>query len=317
LLAAMKETESCKDELLVEEKKISACMLELEKLKPCGSDASSKGGHAAGNLTTAAIPASTPELTPEPTPTLALAPSSALQGCKQIHDKVDYEQPGFPTKSVLDASKMVASGNTIQTRMCTLKGVIKFTAINESAQAQIDPNLRDPSSMTPLCFPIATMTFFAGVVADDKATSPIQSNVILQVEPHGRIRIIGQKINADTFVRLDGITYSPFMQFNEPPPQCAPYCFPLGEAGGEMTSTGCIKYCTPPAYKRNADGKLQPLECQCDMMKRLECWKHEGSTSLRCGQFKQLLRMYKISSPNDEVGDADCGKTCGEQLSGL
>lgn len=101
-----------------------------------------------------------------------------------------------------------------------------------------------------------------------------------------------------------------------------------------MTSTGCIKvaficavqisdtlrcpqYCTPPAYKRNAAGELQPLECQCDMMKRLECWKHEGSTSLRCGQFKQLLRMYKISSPNDEVGDADCGKTCGEQLSGL
>jgi len=310
----MKEIESCKDELLLEEKNISTCMLELEKLKPCRSYASSKGGTVAGNSTTAvATPKPTPEPTKEPTPT----PASVLKGCKQIHDKVDYKQPGFPANSVLNASNMVVSGNTIRSRMCTLKGVVKFTAIDESAQAQIDPNLRDPSSMTPLCFPIATMRFFAGIVADDKATSPIESNVIVQVEPHGRIRIIGQKIKADKYVRIDGITYPPFMQFNEPPPQCAPYCFPLGKAGGEMTSTGCIKYCTPPAYKQNAAGELKPLECQCDMLKRLECWKHEGSTGLRCGQFKQLLRMYNIANPNDEVGDADCGKTCAEQLAGL
>ena len=70
--------------------------------------------------------------------------------------------------------------------------------------------------MTRLCFPMATMPFFAGVVSDE--SSSIQSNVILQIEPHGRIRIAGQSINTDVSVRL--ITYAPFMQFNERPPQC-------------------------------------------------------------------------------------------------
>jgi hypothetical protein len=160
------------------------------------------------------------------------------------------------------------------------------------------------------------MTFFAGIVSDE--SSPIQSNVIVQVEPHGRIRIVGQSITTDVNVTLDGITYPPFMQFNEPPPQCAPYCFPPGEDGGKMTSSGCIKYCTPPAYDRRADGGLKPKDCQCDMLKRLECWKHENSTMLRCGQYKQLLRMYKwIGSIAVTVGEKVCGKVCAEQLAGL
>lgn len=241
------------------------------------------------------------------------APTSDMVGCQKVHAKVDVQQDGFPTNSVLSASNMVASGGTIQSRVCTLKGVVTFTVMDGSAQAQIDPNLRDPATKTPLCFPMAAMTFFAGVV--DDAASPIKANVIVQVEPHGRIRIVGQQIEEDVKVRLDGITFAPFMQFNEPPPQCAPYCFPLGEDGGQMTSTGCIKYCTPPAYERNDQGELAPKDCQCDMLKRLECWKHEGESNLRCGQFKQLLRMYTLNGQT--VGEEQCGKVCGEQLSGL
>ena len=78
------------------------------------------------------------------------------------------------------------------------------------------------------------------------------------------------------------------------------------------------QYCTPPAYDRRPDGGLKPKDCQCDMLKRLDCWKHDNSTMLRCGQFKQLLRMYKWTGDIAvTVGDEVCGKVCAEQLAGL
>jgi len=243
-------------------------------------------------------------------------PTHSKEECQNTKNKVDIHQAGFPTHSVLGPDNIVISGDSIHNRVCTLKGVVKFTYIDGSVQAQMDPNLRNPLTMTPLCFPMATMTFFAGVASN--ASSPIQSNVIVQVEPHGRIRIVVPKMFEGVIVRLDGITYAPLMEFNVPPSQCAPYCFPLGKDGGNMTSTGCIKYCTPVAFERTDDGSLQQKACQCDMLKRLECWKHENSTELKCGQYKQLLRMYKlVGQAKKPMGQAECGKLCAEQLSGL
>ena len=306
---------------------------------------------------------------PPSSPPSSSPSNSPMKGCQKVHDKVVVNQAGFPTRSVLDTTNIVISGDTIQSRMCTLKGAVKFSAMAGSAQAQIDPNLRDPSSMTPLCFPMATMTFFAGIVSDK--SSSIQSNVIVQVEPHGHIRILGKSINTDVTVRLDGITYAPFMQFNEPPAQCgdckcaatpafhvtsatvshsvtlltlfrssgSPLLLPFWKRWRQhdeqwlyqgvtslctslcMTCFLCHQYCTPPAYDRSGNGGLKPKDCQCDMLKRLECWKHENSTMqtapLRCGQYKQLLRMYKTGNPAVPVGDDVCGKVCAEQLAGL
>ena len=143
---------------------------------------------------------------------------NSKEECQNTKNKVDIHQAGFPTHSVLGPDNIVISGDSIHNRVCTLKGVVKFTYIDGSVQAQMDPNLRNPLTMTPLCFPMATMTFFAGVASN--ASSPIQSNVIVQVEPHGRIRIVVPKMFEGVIVRLDGITYAPLMEFNVPPSQC-------------------------------------------------------------------------------------------------
>ena len=41
---------------------------------------------------------------------------------------------------------------------------VKFTWIDGNAIAQLDPDLRDPTLHTPLCFPLSTMIFTAGIV---------------------------------------------------------------------------------------------------------------------------------------------------------
>ena len=158
------------------------------------------------------------------------------------------------------------------------------------------------------------MVFFAGVVSDD--SSPIRRHVALQLEPHGRLRIWGPE-RKDLRVRLDGITYYPFMRFNKPNPSCAPYCFPAlaaGAMGSKMKSSGCVKYCTPPESKL-VNGKLVPINCQCDMVKRLSCFHREGSKTLTCGQFKQLVRTHTLDKGT--VNPKVCGEVCGRQLSAL
>ena len=51
--------------------------------------------------------------------------------------------------------------------MCQVKFTKVGDASNASWIAQIDPNLRDPTLRTPLCLPMATMIFHAGVVAGE------------------------------------------------------------------------------------------------------------------------------------------------------
>ncbi len=71
------------------------------------------------------------------------------------------------------------------------------------------------------------------------------------------------------------------------------------------------QYCIPPAYQRAANGELRPLDCQCDMLKRLECFVREQDPRLRCGQFKQLLAMRTLSGKSR----SKCLRACGQQLS--
>merc|ERR1711918_85693 len=113
--------------------------------------------------------------------------------------------------------------------------------------------------------------------------------------------------NKDWKIRLDGIAYHPFMPFNTVP-MCEPACFPVARNGSDtMGSAGCVKYCAPTMYLREADRLAQ---CQCTMVKRLNCWFHKGETQLRCGQYKQLIGVPKKLSK----GSDNCDVICAQQL---
>ena len=219
---------------------------------------------------------------------------------------------GTAKHSLVTSSNIVAMGDSLQTRTCTLQGVATFTSIQGSAIAQMDPNLRDPIKNNPLCAPLAAMVFFAGVVEDE--TAPITRSVAVQIEPHGRLHVLGKEPH-DLKIRLDGITYHPQTQANISPKVCAPYCFPEDTGATQMGTSGCVKACTPPVLTTASDGSQQVQDCQCDLVKRLDCWKVQKSP-LRCGQFKQLLRMHSLAT-GQTVGDEKCGEICARQLAAL
>jgi len=217
---------------------------------------------------------------------------------------VNTTQPGFAAQSVLKPTKnMVVMGPTMEVRTCVLKGVIDFTAVNNEAIAHLDPNYRDPKTKVPFCFPMASLVFFAGVVESDRPDAPIQKVVPIQIEPHGRLKLIG--VNSNTKVRVDNIMYHPVMKFNKSPSSCAPYCFPDGKMGGQkLGMSGCVKACTPTQYISQEDTTQKLSECECDMLKRLDCFYHDGSSQIRCGQVKKLMAM---STPQ-------CTEICAGQL---
>jgi hypothetical protein len=249
------------------------------------------------------------------------AATSDMKGCRLVRNKVKIPQDGVPpATSIVSEANMVVMGNSIQSRVCTLRGIVEFTALSKgNVVAQIDPNLRDPFLKTPLCYPIAAMLFSAGVVENN--STAITKTIAVRIEPHGAIRVVGgdaATASKNVRVRLDGITYTPFMPFNtQPSSGCGPSCFPPSHQDDQqkgkqkMGVSGCLKYCTPPAYKRAANGELRPLDCQCDMLKRLECFVREQDPRLRCGQFKQLLAMRTLSGKSR----SKCLRACGQQLS--
>jgi hypothetical protein len=249
-------------------------------------------------------------------------------------------------------------GKTLQTRTCALVGTVDFKPVNGSIVAQLDQNSRDPYLGTPLCFPISTMIFHAGVVAS-KVGRSIKHLVAVQIEPQGRIRVIthpyaifpkgpvatatqmkrgqgserytkllrerepqksqgGPLDNPDKlFLRLDGITYHPLMRNLRSPTQCVPYCFDESEdvrAKEVLSGTACVKYCTPseidPKTKVN-------IKCKCDMVKRLECWARGNMTTIRCGQFKQLMGMHHTMGKQGKSLDEECSEVCAKQLASL
>merc|ERR1712166_269087 len=214
---------------------------------------------------------------------------SDFDGCRLVKNQVITSQPGFAPKSVLKPSNMVIMGTNVASRTCVLRGVVKFTSINSTAIAFLDPNYRDPTTRMPFCFPMTTMIFLASVADSNKTLA-------LQIEPHGRMGIIGKEPR-DVSVRLDNIMYHPLMQFNFSPDSCAPYCFPVGSEGNNgMPMAGCTKYCTLTQYLREKDGDLKLSKCKCTMLKRLDCYKYaskdpevlsgkEESPTV-CGQFK-------------------------------
>merc|ERR1712195_312641 len=192
---------------------------------------------------------------------------SDFDGCRLVRNQVNTSQPGFVPKSVLKPTNMVIMGADVATRTCVLRGVVKFTPIDSTAIAFLDPNYRDPTTRMPFCFPMATMIFLASVADSNKTLA-------LQIEPHGRMVIIGKEPR-DVSVRLDNIMYHPLMEFNFSPKSCAPYCFPAGRVGNNgMPMAGCTKYCTPAQYVRQKNGNLKLSNCKCTMMKRLDCYKH-------------------------------------------
>ena len=179
----------------------------------------------------------------------------------------------------------------------------------ESAIAFLDPNYRVPQTNMPFCFPTATRIFFAAVVQPlDHGT--VTRTVALQLEPHGRMLIVGKESH-NLSVRLDNIMYHPIMPFNKSPFTCDPCCFPTGKLEGKgMNIAGCVKCCTPSQYVKQKNGDLILSPCKCAMLKRLGCFKHANNhqtkqASIACGQFKRLM---STSDPSK------CDQICAGQL---
>jgi len=238
----------------------------------------------------------------------------------------------FPQASIIGPRNLVITGRSIADRTCALRGVVKFTNLREQGTkkngdtwiAQIDPDLRDPVVRTPLCFPMATIIFHAGVVINQEAKE-IESLVAIQIEPHGRIRVIteiGKNSNssATLYLRLDGITYHPLMKYVVTPNKCVPYCFDESkhvQTTSMQSGTGCSKYCTPSELNPVTRKKLN---CRCDMIKRLECWARGNKNSIRCGQFKKLMGIRMAAgtnTSNSSYANAKCALTCARQLANL
>jgi len=245
--------------------------------------------------------------------------SSNMKGCSLVQNKVNTTA-GLPHESIIGMQHRIIMGTTLPQRTCVLRGVISFTVIDDSAVAQLDPNLRDPVTGNPLCFPLSVMTFFAGVV--DSKSSPIMRSVAVQIDMNGLLKVVAGSISAmgatpgaKVLVRLDGISYHPFMPYNAVPNTCAPYCFtPPTHGANSAQSSGCIKSCTPAQYVHKSGTEVELNNCRCDMLKWLSCYTYEGNPNLQCSQYKQLLKMHLLV-PKRAASKVECGKMCAEQLS--
>jgi len=253
--------------------------------------------------------------------------SSGMKGCTVTKHRVLID-PAV-TGPVLQSENLIVMGShSIASRTCALRGVAKFKKVNGDWSAQIDPNLRDPQVNAPLCFPLNTIIFLASMVHSQEG--PIVHAVAIQIEPHGAIRMITDVTapEEEVLVRLDGIVYHPSMAAPKPPaPECVPYCFPETALKSDEMSPGtsCVKYCTPEQLDPSTFPRM-PLPCQCDMLKRIDCWNHNAtdngeSSGIRCGQYKQLLAKRHKEVPDgnamqrEEWIQQKCAAICARQLS--
>lgn len=299
-----------KTEIMHEKATAKAAKAKEEKTKAAKTQAAAQKMKAAEKMMTVAkeakatAKAKAKAKVAKPQPLFVQKPRSRFINCKLVKHAVNDTQTGFSKTSVVKSHQMIIMGSRPQTRTCALNGIVRFTSQNSVAVAYLDPNYRDPTNNMPFCFPMSTMIFFGGVVAST-ADSPIVRTIALQIEPHGRLVVIGKETR-DIYVRLDGISYHPLMKFNKSPTTCAPYCFPTAAYGaGDMGMSGCVKYCTPTQYVRQDDTSLKPSKCKCDMLKRIDCFLHNGIKNIRCGQFKMLMGLT----------NAGCKKICAGQLS--
>merc|ERR550514_1042373 len=88
------------------------------------------------------------------------------------------------------------------------------------------------------------------------------------------------------------------MAFNKVSTNCAPYCFPTGKEGGAGLGTAsCVKYCTPAqdVMIPTEHFGMTPGKCKCRILKRIDCFLHDGTSSYKCGQFKMLMGQSHTS----------------------
>jgi chemotaxis protein histidine kinase CheA len=238
-------------------------------------------------------------------------------GCSNVLQHRVVVEDSSVTGPLLKLENLLIMGDTLQSRTCMLRGVAEFEKINGDWVAQIDPNVRDPKVKAPLCFVLNTMVFPAGVVTSTEGQ--ITQLIAIQLEPQGTIRVTTklnkEPANLRLHLRLDGNLYHPFMPALKPPTtNCAPYCFPAKMLARDKMSPGtsCVKYCTPQQLDPDT---RKPLDCKCDMLKRIDCWKHKGSLSIRCGQYKQLLGQRYLNMTNQTMIEMQCAAICARQLS--
>jgi hypothetical protein len=238
-------------------------------------------------------------------------------GCSNVLQHRVVVEDSSVTGPLLKLENLLIMGDTLQSRTCMLRGVAEFEKINGDWVAQIDPNVRDPKVKAPLCFVLNTMIFPAGVVTSTEGQ--ITQLIAIQLEPQGTIRVTTklnkEPANLRLHLRLDGNLYHPFMPALKPPTtNCAPYCFPAKMLARDKMSPGtsCVKYCTPQQLDPDT---RKPLDCKCDMLKRIDCWKHKGSLSIRCGQYKQLLGQRYLNMTNQTMIEMQCAAICARQLS--
>lgn len=113
---------------------------------------------------------------------------------------------------------------------------------------------------------MTAMLFFGGIVESE--SDFIKQNVAIQLEPHGRLIVVGFETTTPLKIRLDSIFYHPLMRLNTSPMACAPYWYLLyfvpvcvespsgsfsataGKSNTELGTSGCVKYCTPIQVSR-------------------------------------------------------------------
>lgn len=251
-------------------------------------------------------------------PTMGAAKSVRVNVTRLISDQISSEIVGtFVRNSIIDSSHQAVFGNDITTRYCALHGVAKFTSIPSTSSgsrtvscvAFLDPNFRDPDTAIPYCFPMDARIFFAGVVKSE--FSAIERLVPVQLEPHGRLVVLGQEPD-DLLIRLDNIAFQPLTRAHTVPTSCAPYCFPTGLLGHrKLGVAGCTKYCVPPQQIQQPNFSKEPSPCKCSVLKRLACFVHDGSETTTCGQFKIQLSMR--ATPK-QTNDESCDQICAGQV---
>merc|ERR1719247_1211376 len=112
-----------------------------------------------------------------------------MEGCTRVGEG-SVNTTGF---SIVSRKNLAVMGEDMDSRTCVLRGVAKFISDGSIATAWMDPNYRDPATNMPLCFPVSgTMQFFASVIDPDD-NSQIKEVVALQIEPHGRLVVLGNQ----------------------------------------------------------------------------------------------------------------------------
>lgn len=229
-----------------------------------------------------------------------------------------YSQPDFVKamtgfiEQEIQSPDLILTAGGLETRSCVIARPVKFVGNKThgfEASLAINKSMRDRNGVL-LCHPVTAIRMYGNVL--DPKDMRITGVVVIQMEPHGLLRILSPDVAArrgEVIVDMRHQIFKPHAVFKGYD-SCNPICFPSTKA----KRYSCNKVCTPAQVLPCTGGAQEDLTaeqrgqgCTCTMAKRVTCAPpSEESSHTVCGQYKALISQSQVT--------AQCNETCSRQL---